>query len=50
MMYFDLYLPYAVKISDCGNISVIPNPYWIDSKENTEYRQKMNKWVCLWEN
>ena len=35
-MYFDLYLPYAVKISDSGNMSVVSNPYWVNSKETAK--------------
>jgi len=47
MMYFDLYLPFAVKISDSGNMSIVPNPYWVNSKENIEYRIR-SKGVCDW--
>jgi len=48
MMYFDLYLPYAVKISDSGNMSIIPNPYWVNSKENIEYRKGIDTAkVCM---
>ena len=36
MMCFDLYLPFAVKISDSGIMSIVPNPYKVNSKENTE--------------
>jgi len=49
MMCFDLYLPFAVKISDSGNMSMVPNPYWVNSKENTEYRNRVrNKGVWEW--
>jgi len=33
-IYFEMYLPYAIKISKLGNISIIPNKYF--SKEDFE--------------
>ena len=33
-IYFEMYLPYAIKISKLGNISIIPNKYFI--KEDFE--------------
>ena len=28
-IYFEMYLPFAVKISKLGNISIIPNKYLV---------------------
>ena len=33
-IYFEMYLPYAIKISKLGNISIIPNKYFL--KEDFE--------------